>query len=522
MRGPHVRPGNSAERAALAAAALMEASLSADLQSADMRLLAQLTNARVGDLRHYVERVRRLLRDFALREGSTQGYWFSPRSRATASERLLLDATRSGAFVLMCSGDGFKRQRALEAVREVPSGFCLGLLIVRLNDWVEEVRQAARLALDGLAERLKSDLLLECYELYLSSSDWGRMRKVDRVALDRLFGQGVPRDLLMTSIVARRDDRAVTTAERMLRRGEWDSELPTLATTACHWGVRLKALRALFAGEHRWLEHGMRRRPLSTEIDREFLIDQALGDRSASVRLAGLRAYAESLEVRPHARSRLEGLVLDGSAKVASSAAFWLGHAGGDPRTVIREQMGSGAPLAAATLGLLGTVGKPGDDDALLQAANTSVGWTKWTALTAAARLAPGTALPLIEAIALGEHTGEARRAVRTLARLDQGIEFGRLMQWAATPEEFVARNFFVLAHKQVPWRASAIVLNLALHGAPIESLGPHLELILRRSARSWLPNAQERLQLRSMLDRLPVDRLPELLRLRWVLDRSS
>jgi len=233
----------------------METSLSADVQGADMRLLAQLTNARVGDLRHYVERVRRLLRDFVPRESGKQGYWFSPRSRPTATENLLLDGTRSGAFVLMCSRDGFKRQRALEAVREVPSGFCLGLLIVRLNDWVEEVRQAARLALDGQAESLKSGLLLECYELYLSSSDWGRMREVDRVALDRLFGQGVPRDLLMTSITARRDDRAVNTAERMLRRGEWDSELPTLATTACHWGVRLKALRALFAGEHRWLEH---------------------------------------------------------------------------------------------------------------------------------------------------------------------------------------------------------------------------------------------------------------------------
>jgi hypothetical protein len=266
----------------------------------------------------------------------------------------------------------------------------------------------------------------------------------------------------------------------------------------------------------------MRRRPLSTEIDREFLIDRALGDRSASVRLAGLRAYAESLEVRPHARSRLEGLVLDRSAKVASSAAFWLGHTGGDPRTVIREHVGSGARLPAATLGLLGTVGKSGDVDALLQAANTSVGWTKWTALTAAARLAPDTALPLIEAIALGDDTGEARRAVRTLAMLDHGIEFGRLMQWAAKPEEFVARNFFVLAHKQAPWRASAIMLKLALHGAPIESLDPHFELISRRSARNWLPNAQERLQLRSMLDRLPVDRSPELLRLRWVLDCSS
>jgi hypothetical protein len=176
MCGQHVRPGNAAEQAAQAAAGLLEASLSEDLDTADTRLLEALTKARVGDLRDYVERVGRLHDDFVLRESPKHGLW-ATRSRSADIERRLLRGARSGAFVLMCSKNGFERQHALEAVKEVPSAFCLGLLIVRLNDWVKEVQTAACLALDRQAASLRTDHLLECFELYLSSSDWGRMRK---------------------------------------------------------------------------------------------------------------------------------------------------------------------------------------------------------------------------------------------------------------------------------------------------------------------------------------------------------
>jgi len=165
--------------------------------------------------------------------------------------------------------------------------------------------------------------------------------------------------------------------------------------------------------------------------------------------------------------------------------------------------------------------GRPDDYEVLLQAADRHAGRKKRAALAAAARLAPDAALPLIQAVALGDDTSEARRAVRTLAVLDQRIEFDELMQWATKPEQFMARNFFDLAHKQPPWRALAIVLNLALHGAAIESLSSHFELILGRSARNWLPDAQESMQLRTMLGRLPVDRSPPLLQLRWVLEHT-
>ena len=82
---------------------------------------------------------------------------------------------------------------------------------------------------------------------------------------------------------------------------------------------------------------------------------------------------------------------------------------------------------------------------------------------------------------------------MRALKALDESIEFDDLIQWTEKPEQFVARRFFDLTHKQAPWRALAIVLSLALHGATIESLIPHFELIgtrfgcpTLRSARSF------------------------------------
>ena len=60
-----------------------------------------------------------------------------------------------------------------------------------------------------------------------------------------------------------------------------------------------------------------------------MLIRRALNDVSPDVRLVALRAYTETIDVRKDAQSKLEGLVLDRSLKVANEAAFWLARAYG-------------------------------------------------------------------------------------------------------------------------------------------------------------------------------------------------
>jgi hypothetical protein len=117
--------------------------------------------------------------------------------------------------------------------------------------------------------------------------------------------------------------------------------------------------------------------------------------------------------------------------------------------------------------------------------------------------------------------TAEAMRAVRLLVELGEGLAFEELSLWANKPDQFIDRRYLDLAHMQAPWRGSAIILTLALHGVPIESLHPHLKLMLELSRRNWLPNAREQTQLLAMLGRLPLDQARVLQSLRWVIEHS-
>jgi hypothetical protein len=213
---------------------------------------------------------------------------------------------------------------------------------------------------------------------------------------------------------------------------------------------------------------------------------------------------------------------LDQSAKVASSAAFWLSRVGGDPAGVLRKHVMSTEPIVPAALSILGTFGKPEDHRALLQVATAHSGRTRWAALSSATQLARSAVLPQIKEIAVGDDTAEATRAVRLLVELGEGLAFEELSLWAKKPEQFADRRYLDLTHKLVPWRALAIILTLALHGVPVEFLRPHLELIFERSRRNWLPNASERVQLIVMLERLPVSHSRLLQSLRWVIEHSS
>ena len=52
---------------------------------------------------------------------------------------------RFASWLDLCSGDGFKRERILRTLSEgAPNAFFYSLAVRRLNDWVPQVRAAAR------------------------------------------------------------------------------------------------------------------------------------------------------------------------------------------------------------------------------------------------------------------------------------------------------------------------------------------------------------------------------------------
>lgn len=86
--------------------------------------------------------------------------WLESHSRyklfPILSRRLLLP------WLDFCSGDGYRRERAFHASSEdAPNGFLFAIVLRRLNDWVPQVRAAAREHVPAMAANTQPKHILE-------------------------------------------------------------------------------------------------------------------------------------------------------------------------------------------------------------------------------------------------------------------------------------------------------------------------------------------------------------------------
>ena len=61
----------------------------------------------------------------------------------------------------LCHGDGYLREKALRSLREgAPNGFLLAMVLRRLNDWVPQVRAAARISAKEVLEKSDAEIVV--------------------------------------------------------------------------------------------------------------------------------------------------------------------------------------------------------------------------------------------------------------------------------------------------------------------------------------------------------------------------
>ena len=438
----------------------MNSSSSVELGRADANLADLLRQAQVTDLNSYIVQAGKRRMAFPLSDPLCLP---ARRFLDTSALERRLNSTRSGPFVLMCSVIGYERQRAIEAARDVNGAFCLGLLIIRLNDWVAQVRVAARYVLEQRLETCEHSLLLGCTTLVYSSAHWGRIREADREWLKACFDQRIGSGALAAELIARRDGSAAKLARWLLRTPDLDRHLPEIAAQARHPSVRLAASKAIIAGAVDWRDGQRRMRPLTAPVDRHQTITMALVDRSPAVRQAAISAFATLPGSDLDRLPILQRMLLDRSVRVAEICAFWLKRAGLEPAEVVRAHIRSGTPMAPATLLLLGSIGTKDDHQILLKLARISSGRNRWAALTGAARLEPTVVIPILEATILGDDADEARRAVRAMMALGRRMDWQDLDGLADTPAELVGRNLLQMVNRLAPWHACSVLLKLAV-----------------------------------------------------------
>jgi HEAT repeat protein len=249
--------------------------------------------------------------------------------------------------VLSCHPRGHIRQKAVEALGFVEDSQAIPFLVLRLNDWVAQVRDASRVAVIRHLNRGELDGFQQHLPLIMRLSNCGRDKH------DEIVGR-------VLDSLSRHDHRSLV-----------NGVLQSSSKDVRHSGYRRLLLRpgldveniiqSAFATDDPVLRLWSVKDALvhlqQTELEK--LLDSAKHDKFAPVRREALAGYIA--KAPGTAESELRNSLLDRSAAVRDFARFWLAKSGqldfaGYYRKIIHES----GPIAAALAGLSET-GSPVD-----------------------------------------------------------------------------------------------------------------------------------------------------------------
>lgn len=244
----------------------------------------------------------------------------------------------------LCNGDGFKREEALCSLAHgAPNGFFFALALRRLNDWVPQVRTAARMHLPRMAERSDPEHVAEALWHALPHwMSWGRMTDADRQVLTDLVCMKS-----ITLIFKARIQQATTgpVAQILAQAGRtpvFDDWLGDFSSTAIQPAVRAKAFRFLLGGRVTWfvgrkwvwtdirwcegrLEPVLGERPLQHPEPFPTILSRAIADRSSLVRRVAAEYLVRRLDsIGEAAVGMAEYLASDTCKNVAERGRFCL------------------------------------------------------------------------------------------------------------------------------------------------------------------------------------------------------
>jgi hypothetical protein len=159
-------------------------------------------------------------------------------------------------WIDVASWDGYVRERVLRTLSgPVPNGFFFGLALRRLNDWVPEVRAAAREKLPLLARDSTPEHVAEALCAMLSKwTSWGRLEEVDRQVLVTLLELPKIDELVKHKVMSAAAGPMAFMLSQVTRSKVLDEHLLDISRKAVQPSVRAFACRALLAGKVVWVK----------------------------------------------------------------------------------------------------------------------------------------------------------------------------------------------------------------------------------------------------------------------------
>lgn len=213
-------------------------------------------------------------------------------------------------WVDLASGSGYVRERVLRTLTgPAPNSFFLCLAARRLNDWVPQVRAAAREAVPRIAQATDSEYVVDMLCAMLPTwASWGRVELLDKQVMTALVATHGVVSALTRRVTGSPAGPMAAVLSQALRTAALDEHLTQIAAEAVQPAVRAKAYRTLLLGKAVWVEgrrwewtdvrycQGRLRnildeRPLREVPHLQEALQTAAADRSSVVR----RAAAEAL-----------------------------------------------------------------------------------------------------------------------------------------------------------------------------------------------------------------------------------
>lgn len=177
------------------------------------------------------------------------------RGTSEASWKFWVRPVRFTSWLDLCSHDGRKREAALRVTSGgAPSAFILALALRRLNDWVPQVRSAAREVLPALASNsVPQDVANVVWSLLVHWRTWGRMEPSDRDAVVAIASIEPVSLALRLKIMDTTAGPAALVLSQCARSATFNSWIQDFAQGAVQPAVRAQAFRWLFHGRTTWV-----------------------------------------------------------------------------------------------------------------------------------------------------------------------------------------------------------------------------------------------------------------------------
>ncbi len=156
----------------------------------------------------------------------------------------------------LISWNGHKREKALRALSgAAPNTFFFSLAIRRLNDWVPQVRKAAREKLPEIARSTNPEYVVEAFCVALSNwNSWGRIEESDKDILLEIICDKEIAKSLRSKLIMSASGPMPSLFSQLGRTMILDGQIEEIAKSAIQPSVRAKAYRSLFEGRVVWIE----------------------------------------------------------------------------------------------------------------------------------------------------------------------------------------------------------------------------------------------------------------------------